>query len=134
MTYKDGGKSGGRKPGSKNKLTLARAKALEELKKHWNGALPENAFKGNALELIQYFYKHPDTDPLFAVECASKAMQFEVPKKSEATIEDNRSYVVRMPADTPGKMPKEQLDNWLKLYGEESIASTSLADKKNTIQ
>jgi hypothetical protein len=41
---------------------------------------------------------------------------------------------VRMPADTPGKMPKEQLDNWLKLYGEESIASTSLADKKNTIQ
>lgn len=112
MAYKDGGKSGGRKPGSKNKLTLARARALEELKKHWNGALPKNAFKGNALELIQYFYKHPETDPLFAVECASKAMQFEVPKKSEATIDDKREYVVRMPE------PVNNMAEWLKKFGE----------------
>jgi len=89
--------------------------------KHWNGALPENAFRGNALELIQYFYKHPDTDPLFAVECASKAMQFEVPKKSEATIDDKREYIVRMPE------PGNDMVEWLKKFGK---IGTDLATDK----
>jgi hypothetical protein len=113
---------GGRKPGSKNRLTLAKQKLFEELKQKWNDALPKGAFKGNALELLQYYYKHPDTPPDLAIDCANKAMQFEVPKKSENTHEDKTNYVqriVKMPEQVVGKTPREQLDNWVKEYGAE---------------
>jgi hypothetical protein len=97
MAYKDGGKSGGRKPGSKNKLTLALLEVREQAVAKLNEALGADAFKGDAIEFLQHVYKSPHFDFQTRMEAATRVSQFERAKKSETMIDDNVRYVVRMP-------------------------------------
>jgi hypothetical protein len=109
MAYADGKKSGGRKAGSKNKLTLALAQMRAEATKKINAELGEDAFKGDAIDFLQAIYKSPHFDPDMRMEAATRASQFERAKKTESMIEDKRSYVVRMPA------PVADLDEWMRI-------------------
>jgi hypothetical protein len=107
MAYKDGGKSGGRKPGSKNKLTLALAKVREEAVAKLNQDLGPDAFKGDAIEFLQHVYKSPHFDFQTRMEAATRVSQFERAKKTETMIDDNVRYVVRMPD------PVATVEEWL---------------------
>jgi hypothetical protein len=118
MAYKDGGKSGGRKPGSKNKLTLALAKMREEAMAKINEELGELAFKGDAVEFLQAIYKSPHFDPDIRLQAAKDVAQFERAKKTETTVEDKTHYIVHMPAPLlPDATRREQAAEWRKLYG-----------------
>ena len=48
---------GGRKPGSKNKLTLARLELRQEALRRLNEDLPEDAFDGDAIAYSSEFTK-----------------------------------------------------------------------------
>jgi hypothetical protein len=110
MAYKDGTRSGGRKPGSKNKLTTALKQIRDEAIKKINEDLGPDAFKGDGVAFLQAIYKSPHFDADMRMDAATRASQFERAKKTESTIEDKREYVVRMPA------PVASLDEWKKLY------------------
>ena len=68
---------GGRRPGSKNKLTLARLELRQEALRRLNEDLPEDAFDGDAIALFQRIYKDPNFDPELRLEAAAKIAQFE---------------------------------------------------------
>src|SRR5689334_6081396 len=116
MAFQKG--QGGRRPGSKNKLTLAKATAFNEAMKRMNDELGDKGFKGDAIEFLQWIYKNPDFDLVTRMDAAKNAAAFERPKKSETTIEDKRETVVRMPTMPTGETVREQLDNWIKQHGE----------------
>ena len=110
MAYKDGAKSGGRKPGSKNKLTLSiaqlRAKAVQTM----NDALGDRAFKGDGVDFLQAIYKNPEFDFDVRMEAATRASKFERATKTESMIDDKREYIVRMPE------PPKDMDDWTRRY------------------
>jgi hypothetical protein len=109
MPYKDGGKSGGRKPGSKNKLTLAKAR-IREAAMAKIGAAHSDAFKGEPLDFIEAIMRSPDFDPDMRFEAATRAAQYRHAKKSENVIEDKTNYVTRMPH------PVKDLDEWKRMH------------------
>jgi hypothetical protein len=110
MAYGDGSKSGGRKPGSKNRLTLEKLQLRQEAAKKINDALGEDDFKGSAVEFLQACYKMSGFDIEFRKDAAEKVAQYETAKKTEATIEDKTQYVVHMPA------PVANLEEWVALH------------------
>ena len=108
MTFKKG--EGGRKPGSKNKLTLAKAAARAEAMKLLNESLPADAFSGDAIALFQRIYRDPTFDAELRLEAAAKIAQFE---RKESTPAEQQSYVVVMP------VPVSSLDEWKARYAQE---------------
>jgi len=132
---------GGRKPGSKNKLTLAIAKARAEAMKTMNDALGNDAFKGDGVEFLQAVYKNPKFDFEIRMEAATRVAQFERAKKTESMIDDKREFVVRMP------QPPKDLEEWRRLHMNadpqeekaeavlaERIARIAQSAKKDSIQ
>jgi len=106
---------GGRKPGSKNKLTLARQQLRQEALRRLNEDLPEDAFDGDAIALFQRIYKDPGFDPELRLEAAAKIAQFE---RKEPSPDAAPKYVAVMPPALPGKDSHQQLAVWWALYGE----------------
>jgi hypothetical protein len=107
MTFKPG--EGGRKKGSKNKLTLAKMQMREEALRRLNEELPEDAFKGDAIEFFQRIYKDNSFDPQLRLDAAAKLAAIE---RKEANPDSAPKYVVVMP------MPVKDLDEWRALYME----------------
>ena len=124
MAYQDGGKSGGRRPGSKNRLTLATAQIRAEAMKTMNDALGADAFKGDGVDFLQAIYKNPKFDFDVRMEAATRASQFERAKKTESMIEDRTHYVVCMPT------PAANLDEWKRLHMEQPEAASVVAAEK----
>jgi hypothetical protein len=106
---------GGRKPGSKNKLTLAKAAARAEAMKMLNESLPADAFDGDAIALFQRIYRDPTFDAELRLEAAAKIAQFE---RKESTTAEQQRYVVVMP------LPVNSLEEWKKKYAEEMPDAT----------
>ena len=119
MAYKDGAKSGGRVPGSKNRLTLLKATIRAEAIAKVNEAHPD-AFNGDGVDFLQAIYRSPEFDADMRMEAATPAAAFERPKKSESTIDDKRQYVVRMPP------PVTDLAEWKKLYAQDAEPSQEM--------
>ena len=94
---------GGRRPGSKNKLTLARLELRQEALRRLNEDLPEDAFDGDAIALFQRIYKDPNFDPELRLEAAAKIAQFE---RKDAAPETEPRYVCVMP------LPVKDLAEW----------------------
>ena len=130
MGFKKG--EGGRKPGSKNKLTLARLQMREEALRRLNEDLPADAFDGDAIAFFQRIYRDPNFDPQLRLDAAAKIAAFE---RKDST-EDKPQYVAVMP------MPVKNLDEWKALYMEakpdaspedvawhEKIAKVSITNK-----
>jgi hypothetical protein len=105
---------GGRKPGSKNKLTLTKYAARVEAMKLLNESLSEDAFEGDAIALFQRIYRDPTFDAELRLEAAAKIAQFE---RKEAPIEQQK-YVVAMP------LPVKDLDEWKAKYAIEMPDAT----------
>jgi hypothetical protein len=116
MAYKDGSKSGGRAPGSKNKLTLAKARIRAEAMAKIGEEHPD-AFKGQPLDFLLEIMRSPDFDPDMRMEAATRAAQYVHAKKSESTIDDKRNYIVQMPAPISGATRQEQAAEWRRQYG-----------------
>ena len=125
---------GGRKPGSKNKLTLARLELRQEALRRLNEDLPEDAFDGDAIALFQRIYKDPNFDPELRLEAAAKIAQF---GRKDAAPEAEPRYVAVMP------WPVKDLNECKQKYMEvapdadpneaawlEKIASIALANEK----
>ena len=101
---------GGRKPGSKNKLTLARLELRQEALRRLNEDLPEDAFDGDAIALFQRIYKDPNFDPELRLEVAAKIAQFE---RKDAAPDTEPRYVCIMPPPIPN------LEAWKRRYMED---------------
>lgn len=107
MTFKKG--EGGRKKGSKNKLTLARLQMREEALRRLNEELPEDSFKGDSIQFFQRIYRDPNFDPQLRLEAAARLAQFE---RKEASPDSEPRYVAIMP------WPVRDLDEWRRRYME----------------
>ena len=101
MGFKKG--EGGRPPGAKNKLTLARMQLRQEALRRLNEDLPEDAFDGDAIALFQRIYRDPNFDPELRLEAAAKIAAFE---RKDATPEAEPRYVAIMP------LPVKDLNEW----------------------
>lgn len=97
MGSQGGPKTGGRKPGSKNKLTLAKLELRQQAVALLNAEAGPDAFKGDGVDFLQAVYRSPNFDFEVRMEAATRAAAFERAKKTESTIDDKRQYVVRMP-------------------------------------
>ena len=113
MTFRKG--EGGRKPGSKNKWTLAKAAARAEAMKLLNESLPADAFTGDAIALFQRLYRDPNCDPELRLEAAAKIAQFE---RKDSAPADQPRYVVVMP------LPCTTLQELKRRYAEEMPDAT----------
>ena len=107
MAFKKG--EGGRPPGAKNKLTLARMQLRQEALRRLNEDLPEDAFDGDAIALFQRIYRDPNFDPELRLEAAAKIAAFE---RKDATPDAEPKYVAIMP------LPVKDLSDWRRLYME----------------
>jgi hypothetical protein len=105
MAFKKG--EGGRPKGSKNKLTLARLQLRQEALRRLNEDLPEDAFRGDAIELFQRVYRDPNFDPQLRLDAAAKIAAFE---RKESGTETAPRYVAIMP------IPVKDLDEWRQRY------------------
>ena len=105
MGFKPG--QGGRPKGSKNKLTLEKLKMREEALRRLNDELPEDAFKGDAIEFFQRIYKDNSFDPQLRLDAAAKLAAIE---RKEANPDSAPKYVVVMP------MPVKDLEEWKARY------------------
>lgn len=115
---------GGRRPGSKNKLTLAKEKLRAEALKKLNEDLGPNAFSGDGIAFLQHVYKSEEFDFQTRMEAATRAAPFERPKKTESTIDDKREYVVRMP------VAPANLDEWKRLHMDQPEAANTDFDER----
>jgi hypothetical protein len=106
---------GGRKPGSKNRLTLAKAAARAEAMKMLNSSLPADAFDGDAIALFQRIYRDPSFDAELRLEAAARIAQFE---RKESTPAEQQRYVVVMP------LPANSLEEWKARYAIEMPDAT----------
>jgi len=70
----------GRKPGSKNKLTLERERALQETSEKITSILGEGAFEGDAHAFLVAVYKNPDLPVTLRTDAAKAAAPYEKPK------------------------------------------------------
>ena len=109
MVFKPG--EGGRKKGSKNKLTLAKMQMREEALRRLNDELPEDAFKGDAIEFFQRIYKDNSFDPQLRLDAAAKLAAIE---RKEANPDSAPKYVAVMP------WPVADMDEWKRLYMEKA--------------
>jgi hypothetical protein len=89
----------------------------------FRGQSGRRPFAGNALELLQRIYKDPSFDIQTRIDAATKATPFESPKKSETTITDQQSYIVRMPAEMAS------LEEWQRTYDPEFGAKSDRPDE-----
>ena len=111
MVFKPG--QGGRPKGSKNKLTLEKLQMREEALRRLNDELPEDAFKGDAIEFFQRIYKDNSFDPQLRLDAAAKLAAIE---RKEANPDSAPKYVVVMP------MPVKDLEEWKARYMQETGA------------
>ena len=117
MSYANGKKSGGRKPSSKNKLTLAKLQMRKEAMRRINEDLGPNAFKGDSIDFLQQIYKSPNFDMEIRMDAATRASQFERAKKSKSAINDQKiNYVVHMPTPLATGSQHEQMAEWKERY------------------
>lgn len=79
-----GKKTGGRKKGSRNKRTAARAEAVAEVAQTI-AAQVAGAFEGDAHALLMAVYKDPAIELELRIDCAKAAIRYEKP--SLAAIE-----------------------------------------------
>ncbi len=77
---KPGERRGGRRPGAKNKRTLAREQAQAEIAVKIAAALGADAFDGDAHALLVAVYKDPAQPTELRMEAAKAAIGFEKPR------------------------------------------------------
>jgi hypothetical protein len=100
-----GYKTGGRKPGSKNKRTLELEAKTAELIEQIS-----DPFEGDAHAFLVCLYKDPSRDMQLRLEAAKAAIRFEKPSLAavEHSGEVTKTYVARLP-----QHPRD-IDEWRK--------------------
>lgn len=93
-----GFKTGGRKPGSKNRRTAKLETAMAEAEAEISAALGE-PFNGDAHALLMAIYKNPAQPIELRIDAAKAAIRFEKPSLAslEAKSEIVHRYVARVP-------------------------------------
>lgn len=106
-----GFKTGGRKPGSKNKRTAEREAATEELVVQLSEALGVAAFSGDAHALLVMVYKNETLPIDMRIDAAKAAIRFEKPTLGVVESGPNalERYVARVPnkAATPDEWQEQ---------------------------
>lgn len=108
-----GFKSGGRKPGSKNKRTKELQAEQERLASRI-GEIISDPFEGDAHALLVCIYKDQSRDIALRLEAAKAAIRFEKPALGavETGPEVLERYVARVPAKS------ESVEAWQQQHGQ----------------
>src|SRR5262245_13861467 len=102
-------KSGGRKKGTPNKSTAARAEAMARVNQAL-AAIGEDTITGT--KLLREVLNHPDTPLDVKIQCAGLLMKNEQP-----TAEDHK-YISHQPPPMPGETQEQKMAVWWALYGD----------------
>jgi hypothetical protein len=104
MAFKDGTKSGGRKPGTPNRSTSARYAAMARVNEAL-AAIGEGSLSG--MKLLKEVLNHKETPLDVKIQCAGLLVKQETPAANE------QAYVALMPAMLPpDDTPSAQLAVW----------------------
>lgn len=82
-----GVKTGGRKPGSRNKRTLEMQKAAEDAAARIAASLGDDVFDGDAHALLMCVYKDGQRPIDIRIEAAKAAVKYEKPALQAVTLE-----------------------------------------------
>jgi hypothetical protein len=109
MAFKDGTKSGGRKPGTPNRTTSARYAAMARVNEAL-AAIGEDSLSG--MKLLKEVLNHKETPLDVKIQCAGLLVKQETPAANE------QAYVARMPVALPADSPSSGLAVWWCLFGD----------------
>lgn len=108
-----GRKTGGRKPGSRNKRTLEFEAQMQQAAQKMKEALGFELFEGNALAFLATVYKNPNLPVDMRLDAAGKAARFETPTLAPVDGKGNTvpTYIAYLPRQS------ETAEEWLGEYG-----------------